>query len=371
MLGSIIGDIIGSRFEFMATQEFIEFNSDFFHPACSFTDDTICLAAITKTSLFSYDHHIFNKQLEETYKDEYLQEVKFHKKSFYSKKYIDQLVENFSEFDMAGYGQKFTIWCKSEIKVPYQSLGNDCLMRISSLPMIFNSLNECLLFCDFATEITHNHPESLKSTHLYIEILWYLLHSEDSLEVKKQNILQFANKYNYVIDSIENYKNLGGFNVLAPETLKRAISSVLNSNSFKETMQNVLLIGSDTDTTACIAGAMSELLFGIDNDWIKLMTLKFNHRNIKLLKNIIEVYKLKNNYSSFVKENLFSNDKKEFYLYIKNLELKDPTAEWDPLEEPENIENYYSDADLKLQEYNNKNQSFLNKIRFYLKNLIQ
>lgn len=360
MLGSIIGDIIGSRFEFMATQEILEFDGDFFHPACNFTDDTVCLSAITKTSSFAKQHNAFNKDLQNKYPEEYIKEVKYNKENFYKLKYTEQLIEYFNEFYMAGYGQKFSIWCKSEIKKPYYSLGNGALMRISSIPLIFNTLEECFLFCDFATEITHNHPESIKMTHLYIEILWYLLHTEDSLLEKKSQIISFCDTYSLTIDTVENYHKLGGFNVLVHETLKRSIASVLEADSFKKSIQNVLYIGSDTDTTACIAGAIAELIFGIDDSWIKLMLRKFNHQNICLLKNIISIYECKNSYSSYIKCTIFNENKNLIYKEIKDLVLVDPTSAWDPLEVIESDE-YYSEADYKLQENYKKQKNLFQR----------
>ena len=360
MLGSIIGDIIGSRFEFMATQEFIELEMDFFHPASNFTDDTVCLSSITKTSIFAKEHTEFNKNLKNKYPEDYIKEVKFNKETFYKLKYTEQLVDYFNQFYMAGYGQKFSMWCKSEVKTPYQSLGNGALMRISSLPLIFDSLEETFLFSDFATEITHNHPESIKMTHLYLEILWFLLHSSDSIESKKEKILSLCKKYELIIDSVDSYHKLGGFNVLAHETLKRSIASVIEADSFKKTMQNVLYIGSDTDTTCCISGAIAELLFGLDNSWIKLMIKKFNHQNIILLQNIIPIYQIKDNYSPFIKENIFNDSKMKIYQEIKNLKLEDPTAAWDPLELSDD---YYSEADQKLQANYKKERSLIEKIK--------
>lgn len=366
MLGSIIGDIIGSRFEFMATQELLELETDFFHPASNFTDDTVCLSAITKTSLFAKEHYEFNKNLKNKYPEDYIKEVKFDKENFYKLKYIEQLVEYFNKFYMAGYGQKFSMWCKSEVKTPYYSLGNGALMRISSLPMIFDSLEECILFCDFSTEITHNHPESIKMTHLFIEILWYLLYSKDNIVEKKITILHMCENYSLDIDTVENYHLLAGFNVLVHETLKRSISSVLEADSFKKVMQNVLYIGSDTDTTACIAGAMAELLFGLDSSWINLTIKKFNHQNILLLQNIIPIYKKNDNYSEHVKELIFNQDKIKIYETIKSLILIDPTSLWDPLEVVESDE-YYSEIDYQLQENYKKQQSLFQKFLNFFK----
>ena len=195
---------------------------------------------------------------------------------------------------------------------------------------------------------------------------WYLLYSKDNIAEKKITILHMCENYSLDIDTVENYHLLAGFNVLVHETLKRSISSVLEADSFKKVMQNVLYIGSDTDTTACIAGAMAELLFGLDSSWINLTIKKFNHQNILLLQNIIPIYKKNDNYSVYVKELIFNQDKIKIYETIKSLILIDPTSLWDPLEVVESDE-YYSEIDYQLQENYRKQQSLFQKFFNFFK----
>lgn len=119
--------------------------------------------------------------------------------------------------------------------------------------------------------------------------------------------------------------------------------------------------GSDTDTTASIAGAMAELLFGIDDSWINLAIKKLDHKNIVLLKNISSIYLLKENYSEYVKDILFNSSKINLYKKIKELVLKDPTAEWDPLELDEH---YYTDTDIKLQEKYKRETNLFYRLKY-------
>ena len=85
-----------------------------------------------------------------------------------------------------------------------------------------------------------------------------------------------------------------------------------------------------------------------------------------LLKNIIPIYSEKNNFSSHIKSILFNNEKMNFYTYVKSLELKDPTAEWDPLEDV-NDDEYYSSADLAIKKEMDKQKSLLRKIIDFFK----
>ena len=53
MIGAIIGDIVGSRFEFGETPQQ---GFELFTPDCSYTDDTICTIAIADAVLNERDY---------------------------------------------------------------------------------------------------------------------------------------------------------------------------------------------------------------------------------------------------------------------------------------------------------------------------
>ena len=108
----------------------------------------------------------------------------------------------------------FHMNCQSEDRNHIIVLGNGCLMRISSIPMIFDLLDDVKLFCDFATEMPHNHPLASKPTPSLVEILWYLPASDKS-KIKKPHIRTLCEKYNLSILSVNEYKNLGGFEGLS------------------------------------------------------------------------------------------------------------------------------------------------------------
>jgi hypothetical protein len=205
---------------------------------------------------------------------------------------------------------------------------------------------------------------------LYLKIIWTLLYSEYSLENNKKEILSLANEYGLSILSVKEYAKIGGFMVLCKATLERAIASFLEANSYEETIKNVLFIGSDTDTTSCIAGCLAELSFGIPQIILDSTIKYFNHKNISILKNVNKMYLLNknNNFSTQVKINIFNDEKIKFYDFINELNLTDPTAEWDPLTPPNEINDFYSKADIALQKENMKRQNILTRIMYYFKN---
>lgn len=328
MLSVIIGDIVGSRFEFMSTQEK---DVQLFHSACSFTDDTVCHAAITQANLK-------NKSLS-------FQE--------YQKTYTKELISFCKKYPMAGYGKGFHEWTKNP--VPYQSNANGCLMRVSSVSLIFNEKIDEIT--DLATAITHNHPEALIHTQYYSQILFSLKKSciENRDEVYKKNIIKdFLIQNSIDVGSVENYHQTGGYHVFAKPTLQRALASWLEAQSFEETLRNSLYIGSDTDTTCAIAATLAEYTWGIEKNMLEQLYRYFDFKNIELLKIICTSYK-SSNYHSCI-----SDDTKSYIETIINLQLTDPTAAYDALDIPSD-EDYY-----KAKKHNNNPLSLLDQIKKYL-----
>lgn len=328
MLSVIIGDIVGSRFEFMSTQEK---DVQLFHSACSFTDDTVCHAAITQANLK-------NKSLifEE-----------------YQKTYIQELTNFCKNYPMAGYGKGFHEWIKNP--VPYSSNANGCLMRISSVSLIFDyQIDE---ITKAATDISHNHPEALLYTKYYSQILFILkqscLENRDEM-YKKNTIKEFLVKHHIKIESVENYHTTAGYHVFAKPTLERALASWLEAESFEETLKNSLYIGSDTDTTCAIAATFAEYTWGISDGMLEQLYRYFDFKNIELLKIVCSSYKSSSYYSCIY------DSTKNYIDHIIHLKLTDPTAAYDALDIPSD-EDYF-----KGKKLINKELKLLDKIKRYL-----
>ena len=332
MINVILADIVGSRFEFISTQET---EVKLFHPACSWTDDTVCTYAVSIVC-----EKIKNKNLSE-------EEIK--------KLFFLEFKRAVNEFPMAGYGKSFKLWLNSKEYKENNSAANGSLMRISQIPLYFDNIEEIQKIGRLCTETSHNHKDSLKATQIYLEMLYQLKKdiSNDFL-IKKEKIKKIAKDNNLEVMSVENYHKIGGYWGLAIDTLPRAISCFLNANNFTEMCKNVLYIGSDTDTTAAISAALIELTYGLNNEEIKELYRFFNHKSFKMVNQLVKPYcEFKSELSHIYQYNNIEEIKK-----LKNYIPKDPTAEWDPLEMPSDEEYYKNKKEISFIE---KLVNFLNK----------
>lgn len=140
MLGAIIGDIVGSRFEFNNTDNY---NFELFTEESTFTDDTICTIAIADA--------ILNKK---SYKDSLLE---------WCRKYPNP---------KGAYGGSFARWIVADDPQPYNSFGNGSAMRVSPTAWLFNDLDTVLLEARKTAEITHNHTEGIKGAQAIAELIY-------------------------------------------------------------------------------------------------------------------------------------------------------------------------------------------------------
>lgn len=363
MIGVTIGDIIGSRFEFLATGER---DVQLFHPACTITDDTVCSAAVALATEHILNNIEFNHLLENKYQNAYPTDIAPKQLTFIDNKYITFIKDICKKYPMAGYGKFFMNWITEDNSKPYNSLGNGCLMRVSSIILQASSLEQAQFLAKHATEITHNHPDSLKSVEIYIDLLWLCkTHPNDNIVELKNNISTYLTNKNINFKNVEEYKAIGGFHVLAPDTLERVISCLMEASSFEESIKNALYIGSDTDTTGAIVGALSELVYGIPDSYLLELEKYYNYYNYEIIKALNKPYLNldSNHFGELAKKNLLHHI--DWHIKIDSNIPEDPTAAWDPLEEVE-LDEYYSETEKKMQY---ENDSFLGKIlrRFHLK----
>lgn len=326
MLGSILGDIVGSRFEFMSTQEK---EVKIFHPACSWTDDSLLTYAVSKVCSYIIDNNILDEdKIELLFVNEFKQIVK--------------------AFPMAGWGKSFQSWSKETNYSPNNSAANGCLMRVSPIVLYFDDLETMKKICKICTKVTHNDPESYRAVNTLIEILYYLknevinksilIDEVASIEHKKNHIKEIMIKNGYEIKSVAYYNEVAGYWGLAKDTLPRSISAYLESKDFEETMKNILFIGSDTDTTATIAGSMTEMTYSLNADTLNNVYRYYDHISFPIIKEIIKPYLLEENKQLL--NNLYNKGSQDKLIEIMNHTPIDPTAQWDPLNMPSD-DDYY------------------------------
>lgn len=233
MLGAIIGDVIGSRFEFnnIKTKNF-EIKSK----KNVFTDDTVMTCAVADCC---YRGITGNKS----------EVVKTLKK--WGRKYPN-----------AGYGGHFFYWLFNDYEEPYYSCGNGSAMRVSACGWFGNTEKEVKKLAKQVTEVTHNHPEGLKGAEVVAMCIYYARKGEYKAFIKK-----YVEKY-YSLDF--DYEELRRTYIHAEEicqnTVPQAIYCFLISNSFEDCLRTTISIGGDCDTTAAISCAIAEAYYGIPED---------------------------------------------------------------------------------------------------------
>lgn len=233
MLGAIIGDIVGSRFEFNnhRDKKFELFTKNNF-----FTDDTVCTCAIAN-ALLEYD--ALNTKTDN--------------------KLFDLVVENLQKycriFTNRGYGCSFYGWIYSSRPEPYYSWGNGAAMRVSPVAYYAKNEKEVKKLTKIVTSVTHNHPEALLGAEVTAMCIYKCLHGANKSEIK-----QYALKYYPQIAEFdyEKLKKYYKFNETCRDTVPQAIYCFLISDNFEDCVRTCVSIGGDTDTLGAISCAIAE-----------------------------------------------------------------------------------------------------------------
>jgi type I restriction enzyme M protein len=244
MLGAIIGDMVGSMYEFhpCKTKAF-----DIYNNRMRMTDDSYLTIAVAKTLLKHYPIRYDEQSLKELQND-------------LSQEFVDM----WSKHKEAGFGGMFYEWCLTcrdtgEIAKPYNSYGNGSAMRISSVGWIANSEEEVKVLSKAVTEITHNHPEGIKGAEAVAMAIYLALHGVSKEEIKERMINEY---YPEIADLdfnelVKHYR----FSEICQKSVPQAIFCFLISSSLEDTIRNCVAIGGDCDTTGAMAGAIAEAFY--------------------------------------------------------------------------------------------------------------
>lgn len=223
MLGAIIGDIVGSRFEFHNTTKY-----DFgplFTPECMFTDDTICTVAIADAILNESEDYA-----------SYLQA--------WCDKYPNP---------MGGYGASFSRWIHDNEAKPYNSFGNGSAMRVSPVGWANTRSSATISMAIATAQVSHNHPEGIKGAIVTALAI-------GSLRSGRRSILKALEAVFY--DPTAKYIR-GKFDESCQGTVPVALRIVGDSKSFEDAIRLTMVWGGDSDTLGAIVGGMAEALYGI------------------------------------------------------------------------------------------------------------
>ena len=238
MLGAIAGDIIGSVYEFHN-----HFSKDFplFNGGNSFTDDTVCTIAIMDCILNGNDDY-----------DVYLR-------------------KHGNRFIHAGFGGMFIKWLMDDTIKAYDSWGNGGAMRVSPVAYIDDDIDVVLNIAKDTCMVSHSHPEGIKGAQALVLAMYHAMSGNTPVEIRK--IIETDIGYDLSASYTDLVETYGEFDVSAAGSVPQALICALESTSYEDAIRNAVSIGGDSDTIACMAGALAEILHGMPDD-IKVMALK-------------------------------------------------------------------------------------------------
>lgn len=236
MLGSIIGDIVGSRFEF---DNYRAKDFEFFTKACFPTDDTIMTLAIC-TALYN---------CKKDYTD-------------LEKQCIVWMQALGRMYPDAGYGARFCSWIDSLDPKPYNSWGNGSAMRVSPVAYVAKSVEEVKELSYKVSCVTHNHPEGIKGAEATAVATYMALHG-----VSKTEIYNVITSDYYKLDfTLNEIRDTYEFNESCQETVPQALQAFFEADDFEDAIRNAISIGGDSDTLGAITGAIAGAYYGVPED---------------------------------------------------------------------------------------------------------
>lgn len=237
MIGAIIGDIVGSVYEFdnIKTKDFVPF-AGYHGNTCTFTDDSVMTLAVA-LALLGVDG---KWDLLPAYTDCAMHEL--------GRRYPDR-----------GYGERFGMWLFLDGHEPYNSFGNGAAMRVSPVAYVAKDLDEVKLLSRLVTGVTHNHPEGLKGAEANAVCTWMALHGSSKTEIEQV----VSSEYYDLGFTLDEIRPTYEFNETCQETVPQAIKAFLEAADFEDAIKNAVSLGGDSDTLAAITGAIAGAYYEI------------------------------------------------------------------------------------------------------------
>ena len=256
MLGAMIGDIVGSKYEFNNT---FDYDFEMFGEGCDFTDDTICTVAIA-------DAILNGRSYQESLLD-------------WCRRYPSP---------KGAYGGRFAGWIRSLDPQPYNSFGNGSAMRVSPVAWLFDDLSQVLEEAEKTALPTHNHPEGIKGAKAVAHAIWHFRKSRFSEESKDseneetkglknenakaskdenetiQGFMSIARSYYEDFDTRVYPK--GKFDETCMDAVPLSFYLLSQASSFEDAIRLAISHGGDSDTIGAIVGSIAEARFGIPQE---------------------------------------------------------------------------------------------------------
>ena len=234
MIGAVLGDIIGSRFEF---HNILSKRFELFKPWSDFTDDSVMTCAVAQALMDSREDL-----------------------SDLSEKTVAAMQRIGRRYPNCGYGASFIHWMFSDDPQPYNSYGNGAAMRISPVGFAARDVEEAKKLSAAVTRISHNHPEGMKGAEA-VAVAIVLARQGKA----KEEIRTAMEAYYDLSGSVEGYrkKSFGHGSEICQISVPQALVCFLEGTSYEDVIRNCISIGGDSDTIAAIAGGIAQAFFGV------------------------------------------------------------------------------------------------------------
>lgn len=230
MLGAIIGDIVGSRFEFKNLRST---NFSLFDTGCEFTDDTICTVAVAEWLLNDKTR---------------------------SEQELTAIMRKWCRKYPSSYGSMFSRWIHDDSMGPYNSFGNGSAMRVSPCGWASSNLQEILSSAKASASISHNHIEGLKGAMSIAEAIYWLRAGNNKSSV----LHHISEKYKYQRQRMtSDIRRNNTFDETCQVCVPQAMQCFYEGTDFESCIRLAVSIGGDSDTIAAITGSLAEAHYGI------------------------------------------------------------------------------------------------------------
>lgn len=260
MIGSVIGDVIGSTYEFDCpkTTEF-----ELFPEHSTFTDDTV-MSIATAYSILN------NEPYDKIYR-------------ILGRKYSGK-----------GYGSMFNYWLFSDTELAYQSYGNGSAMRVSPVGYAYNDVDKVLEGAKNSAIVSHNHEEGIKGAQATALAVFMARKNCSKDEIRNKIVELFQYDMSRTCDTIRpTYM----FEASCQKTVPEAIIAFLDSNSFENAIRKAISLGGDADTLACITGGIAQAFYkAIPRDMAQRALNMLPKKFLQIIKDFNSRYKVVTKY---------------------------------------------------------------------------
>ena len=257
MYGAILGDMVGSPYEFDMGNKSKDF--EMWNRRVRFTDDTVMTIAVADA--------IMSAGVDSEEKE--IKDVLVKKMQAWGRRYPN-----------SDYGGRFIFWLGSREPRPYGSYGNGSAMRVSSVGWFYDTIEKTREVARWTAEVTHNHPEGIKGAEATASVIFLARNGASKEEIKDYVIQKFGYDLSRSCDEIRpGYHH----DESCQKTVPEAITAFLEGENFEDVIRTAVSLGGDCDTLTCIAGGMAEAFYGIPEEMRTEMRVRLEADMLKVL----------------------------------------------------------------------------------------